>query len=236
MADTSNRLHAARSGVTVGKTCVANRIRDHQYARAAYMRAIKHCVPSPMPTNALWGIDLTFKHDQGGRCRPIFGVLDHGSRMAVVLRALKDKTAFTLLRALLDAIAAFGRPAVIRCDNESMFHAHLFRFSLAVLGISQQFTRLHHPWENGRVERLFGTLKLALDRVVVANFAALGGAMTEFRFFYNQVRPHQHLRGRTPQEVWDDGGRDVNPRHHAPKAVRYFRAWGGLLTGYYIRR
>ena len=62
------------------------------------------------------------------------------------------------------------------------------------------------------------------------------GRDTEFRFFYNQVRPHQHLQGRTPQEVWDDGGRDVNPRHYAPTAARYFSAWGGLLTGYYIRR
>ena len=56
LADTFNRLHAARSGVSVGKTWVAKRIRDHQYARAAYMRAIKHRVPPPMPTNALWGI------------------------------------------------------------------------------------------------------------------------------------------------------------------------------------
>ena len=180
-----------------------------------------------MPTNAVWGIDLTFKHDKAGHCHPIFGVLDHGSRMAVVLKPLTDKTAITLLRALLDAIEAFGRPAAIRSDNESMFHTHLFRFSLAVLGIGQQFTRLHHPWDNGRAERLFGTLKQALNRVVVANFAALDGAMAEFRIFYNQVRPHQHLRGRTPQEVWDDGGRDVNPRHRAPMAVRYFRAWGG---------
>ena len=76
---------------------------------------------------------LTFKHDQAGRRHPIFGVLDHGSRMAVVLKPLTDTTAITLLRALLDAIEALGRSTAIRSDNESMFHSRLVKRALAEL-------------------------------------------------------------------------------------------------------
>ena len=85
---------------------------------------------------------------------------------------------------------------------------------------------------NGRIERLFGTLKKQLNRITVANFAALSHAMLEFKTFYNLVRPHQHLQGRTPQEAWDG----IDPRRCAPQEARFVKAWGGLLTGYYVRR
>ncbi len=163
-------------GMTVGKTWVSNLLREHQRAMAAYFLAIKHRVPDPLPCNAVWGMDLTFKQDEAGDLHPILGMIDHGIR--------------------------------------------------------QRFSNLHCPWQNGRIERLFGTLKKTLNRITVANFAALSHAMLEFKTFYNHVRPHQHLQGRTPQETWDG----IDPRRCAPKQARFVKAWGGLLTGYYVRR
>ena len=60
---------------------------------------------------------------------------------------------------------------------------------------------------------------------------ALAGLLAQFRFWYNAVRPHQHLGGLTPEEVW----RGIDPYARAPKAVHLFEAWGGLLRGYYLR-
>ena len=84
---------------------------------------------------------------------------------------------------------------------------------------------------NGRIERLFGTLKERLNQLAVVDFDGLGMALAEFRVWYNHVRPHQHLGGRTPYEVWTG----IDPYRRLPKEIRYVVGWDGLLTGFYFR-
>jgi hypothetical protein len=145
--------------------------------------------------------------------------------------ALANKNAWTLLGHLFLAIGCFGRPRAIRTDNESMFRSFVFRATLGFAGIAQQFTVPGCPWQNGRIERLFGTLKGKLDRIEIDGREALKGLLAEFGFWYNAVRPHQHLGGLTPQEAW----RGIDPFRAAPKAVYRFEAWDGLLRGFYLR-
>ena len=113
-----------------------------------------------------------------------------------------------------------------------MFTSRLFRWTLALLGIRHQRIEPHCPWQNGRVERFFGTLKAKLDRWAVEGIEQLEPALDDFLDWYNHVRPHQHLGGRTPAEVWTG----ANPYVTAAKSVRYFSAWDGMLTGFYLRR
>ena len=146
------------------------------------------------------------------------------------------------------------------------------------LGIRHQRTTPGCPWQNGRIERLFGTLKNKLDQLVyfplppacVVGASApyphrrqellrgnhgvllagdageglrvrdwirdgvreqLNADLTIFQHWYNHVRPHQNLDGRTPAEAW----RGINPYAKAPKQEHWFEAWDGLLTGYHLR-
>lgn len=122
-------------------------------------------------------------------------------------------------------------PRSVRTDNESVFTSKTFRLALFLLGIGHQRTDPHRPWQNGRVERLFGTLKSKLDRLAVDSAGALSQALVEFRFFYNHVRPHQNLGGATPAEAW--AGIDPYAR---TKGEYWFEGWDGLLQGYYLRR
>jgi len=87
------------------------------------------------------------------------------------------------------------------------------------------------PWMNGRVEKLFGTLKERLNRLAVNDFSGLEVAVSEFRVWYNLLRPHQHLGGRTPFEAWHK----IDPYRRPPKDVQFCTVWDGLLTGYYLR-
>ena len=112
------------------------------------------------------------------------------------------------------------------------FSPRLFRFGLRWLGIRHQLTELHCPWQNGRVERFFGTLKEKLDRWTVASFAELQAALEDFGDWYNHVRPHQYLQARTPAEAW----LRIDPWRDPIEQASYFSAWDGRLTGFYLRR
>jgi hypothetical protein len=84
---------------------------------------------------------------------------------------------------------------------------------------------------NGRIERFFGTLKEKLNLWEVDNRKQLNGALGQFQVWYNHVRPHQYLDGRTPAEIWQSS--DVYTQQI--KKEYWFEAWDGLLTGYYLR-
>ncbi|HEX20604.1 MAG TPA: integrase, partial [Acidiferrobacteraceae bacterium] len=116
-----NRRFKVRKNMTVGKTYVSYTIRKHQYEIQVLRRKIKHRSPRPVPRNLVWGLDLTGKTDAKGTLHNILGILEHKSRAALSLAALKDKTAITILRRLLNTIERSGKPKMIRTDNEAMF-------------------------------------------------------------------------------------------------------------------
>jgi transposase InsO family protein len=232
LADTFNRMHGARHAMTVSKTWVATTVRGKRLEIEERRREWKRRIPKPMSPNLVWGLDLTGKADIDGTIHPILAIVDHGSRLAVSLKALRTQTTVAILRALLDAIERHGAPRAVRTDNDGMFTSRVFRASLAFLGIRHQRTEPHCPWMNGRVERFFGTLKAKLNGWAIDGHEQLNLALGDFRTWYNHVCPHQHLGGRTPAEAWAG----IDPYAAAPRSIRYFSAWDGLLTGFYMRR
>ncbi len=231
IADICNRRFAASRKITVGKTFVHQTLQRHDYETQILRRRLKHTKPKSIPRNLVWGLDLTGKTDAQGRIHQLLGILDHGSRALLHMQALHHKTSCTLLACLREVIHAHGRPRVIRTDNEAIFTSREFRLGLKQLGIRHQRTDPGCPWQNGRIERLFGTLKQKLDQWQVPGFAQLNRNLDTFRRWYNHVRPHQNLDGRTPAETW----RGSNPYEKAPQQECWFEAWDGLLAGYCLR-
>jgi transposase InsO family protein len=231
IADTCNRRFAASRKITVGKTYVHQVLQQHDYEIQILRRNLKHTKPKNVPRNLIWGIDLTGKTDTSGKLHALFGILDHGSRALLYLQALHDKTSRTLLDCLIEIIRTHGKPKIIRTDNEAIFTSRVFRRGLILLGIRHQLTDPGCPWQNGRIERLFGTLKQKLDQWQVPDFAQLNRDLDVFRHWYNHIRPHQNIDGRTPAEVWNG----INPYTKPPRQEHWFEAWDGLLAGYCLR-
>lgn len=231
IADICNRRFAASRKITVGKTCVHQILQQYDYEIQILRRNLKHIKPKSVPRNLIWGIDLTGKTDADGTLHFLFGILDHGSRALLHLRALHDKTTQTLITNISEVICTYGKPKIIRTDNEGMFTSHAFRQWLKRLGIRHQLTDPGCPWQNGRIERLFGTLKQKLDQWQVQNHAQLNRDLKIFCYWYNHVRPHQNLNGRTPADAWCG----INPYAKQPKQEYWFEAWDGLLAGYELR-
>jgi putative transposase len=232
VALTFNRVFAHRE-ISVSKSFVHQALRTHAHAVWLARKAIRAAKPCAVAINHCWGIDLTGRADEGGTVHEILGILDHGSRRALHLARLPRKCGWALLGHLCLAIAISGRPRFVRTDNERCFTGRVFSGGLKLLGIRHQRIDLHCPWQNGRVERFFGTLKAAL-RKCSFNRAALDAFLVDFTRWYNELRPHLNLGGMTPLEAWEG----IDP-FHTPgklKAVQFVEGWDGLLAGLRIRR
>ncbi len=235
IADNFNNQHAALSGCTVGKTFVSDCLKANQYALACLRKDMRNRHPRPVPINAVWAMDLTFYTDASGKQQMALGILDHGSRLVTCLHTLVNKRSWTLLGHLCLAIGRHGKPIRIRTDNEIVFTSWVFTTFLKLVGIRHQRTPVCAPWCNGRIERLFGTLKPLLRQLVIPTKAALQSALEEFTLFYNHARPHQNLDGLTPAEKWNGWSR-ADIMQTPPKSAVLVTALDGLLVGYCTRR
>ena len=126
----------------------------------------------------------------------------HGSRALLCLQTLVKRNSWTLLGYLCIAIGRYGKPRKLRTDNEVVFNSFVFKSFLRLAGIQKQTTNVHSPWQNGRMERLFGTLKPVLRQLRISGKVQLQNALDEFRVFYNHCRPHLYLNNETPAQVW----------------------------------
>lgn len=227
IADAFNRQFATTKRMTVGKSYVASVLRASRSEIVRLRRTVKHRVPRNLPRHKIWAMDLSTVTDATRRQRLVLGLIDHGTQACLCITDLTDKRSLTILRELVAAFRRFGIPRVIRTDNEACFTSQALRGALIVLGIRSQRTDTHCPWQNGRIERLFGTFKACIARTTVLDGEDLRVKLIEFRAWYNHARPHQHLDMRTPAEAW-------NGMQRSTKTPRLVRVWDGDLAGWYF--
>ena len=233
IADEFNRLYGESKGLTVGKIWVCEQRRKHRYAILQLRKKLKHRIPRPMPVHHVWAMDMTGLPDQHRQSHNVLGILDHGSRGLLLLQKLHSKASIALLRCLLDAIEQTGQtPKRLKTDNEAVFISKLFRFGLWWLGIKHERSQPGHPWQNGRIERLFGTLKQKAKGLLFDD-AQMQEQLNLFRFWYNHVRTHQHLYGKTPFEAYHN--LPVTMRQPGDNMPDWFQAWRGRLAGYWFK-
>ncbi|GHA78389.1 hypothetical protein GCM10009007_19240 [Formosimonas limnophila] len=221
--------------MTVGKSFVAQVIKNHQYQITIKRREIRRRPPRPVVINDTWALDLTFYQDAGHVQCCALGIIEHGSRTVVQLKALVNRRSWTLLGYLCLAIGQYGKPKRVRSDNERVFTSWTFRTFLKLTGIHHQTIDTHAPWQNGKIERLFGTLKPLIRQLRLHGNLQFQAALNEFTAFYNHVRPHQNLSGQTPIEVLRQNGRvKIKNQPFPNKESILISAMDGLLTGFYI--
>lgn len=182
--------------ISIGKSYVAYTIKAHYYHIQAQRKKLKNKPAYTIPFNKIWGMDLTFVNQQ-----PVLGITEHHSRQCLQLIPLQQKTTVTILLALLSLLQHTPKPKMIRTDNEACFNSTLMKAVLRILGIKHQTIQKHCPWQNGRIERLFGTFKKAINPLNTSqeNHWFL---CQDFAYWYNHIRPHQNLNNQTPNTVF----------------------------------
>ena len=196
--------------------------------------------------NDLWCIDFKgwFRTRDGRRCDP-FTLTDADSRFLLACRIV-EPTAEGVHPVMERALREYGLPLAIRSDNGPPFASTgaggLTKLAVhwVKLGIQLERTDPASPQQNGRHERMHGTLKAETTKPPADTPADQQAAFDRFRHIFNQVRPHEALGQKTPASRYVPSlrpypDRIADPTYRSDHAVRRVRTngtikWGGDLV------
>jgi len=181
--------HLDLSSYTINRILKENGLtrKDHNRGkRAKYVRfQRKH-------SNSLWHID----DSEFGKNGKIIAVIDDCSRYCLGVLHVNTVTTVIVTKFLDQLIKTFGYPREIISDNGSPYGLKSknskFDRWCKKRGIKHIRTRVNRPQTNGKVERLFQTIKKEIE---LSN-----GDLELFRMKYNHFRPHQSLHWLTPAQ------------------------------------
>lgn len=166
--------------------------------------------------NQLWQMD--FK-GQKGTCAKIgpLSVLDDHSRYLVALEQTGSTRSEAVRERLEDAFRAHGLPEAMLMDHgcpwwsaRSTSGWTQIMVWLMRQGIRCYFSGIRHPQTQGKVERFHGSLERARSRPGAHEWLSQS-RLDEFRYEYNEVRPHEALNMRTPASLWRPSPRAYDP-------------------------
>jgi putative transposase len=161
-------------------------------------------------SNDVWTIDFKgwWRAADGRRCEPLT-IRDAYSRFVLALVLLPRSNAEQVRLVMVRLFRRYGVPKAIQCDNGSPFicsrsSAGLTKLSAwwVSLGIKIVRSRPGCPQDNGGHERMHLDIAGELQAVPEATVALQQRACDRWRQEFNQVRPHDALKGRTPADVY----------------------------------
>jgi transposase InsO family protein len=159
--------------------------------------------------NETWQTDITHWQLAGGEHAEILNFIDDHSRLFLASEAYPTIKAQDVVDCFHKAASLHGLPASLLSDNSAVFTASprrgkvLLQSELVRLGIASKNSRPYHPQTRGKIERLHQTLKRYLARQKPAKtITQLQSQLDTFVHYYNDIRPHRALDGRTPLQAY----------------------------------
>lgn len=189
--------------------------------------------------NQLWQTD--FKGDfllgDGIRCYPLT-ILDDHSRFSIRIEPKSDTK--EVKESFIQTFKEFGLPDAVLSDNGPQFsgfrggYTQFERF-LMDLDVAPIHGRIMHPQTQGKIERFHRTLKAEALREIPDTMEEMNRQFQEWRWFYNELRPHSALGMKPPATVY----RPSQRKYEEPKPFAYDQGarlvkinnWGYLRFG-----
>ena len=108
-----------------------------------------------------------------------------------LFNALKANYKITFEKVLTDNGAEFA--------SRNNLKGHPFERMLSEVGVEHGYTRPYRPQTNGKVERFWRTIKDdLLESGGFESAEKLEEELVKYMIYYNEIRPHQSLSGKTP--------------------------------------
>lgn len=162
--------------------------------------------------NQVWACDITYIPMRRGFAF-LIAVLDWYSRRVLSWRLSNTLTTDFCIEAVEEAMHLYGPPDILNTDQGSQFTSTEFTDLLSLNGIRISMDGKGCWRDNVFVERLWRTIKY--EHVYLHGYASMDDAkahLKEYLEFYNSIRPHRSLDGRTPDAVYYE---DAGAERHA---------------------
>lgn len=151
--------------------------------------------------NEMWQADFKghFALDNGERCHPL-NIIDDYSRMNICCEPLLTETFAEVKPCMERLFKEYGLPFSLLCDNGNPWGTQQstgftsFEVWLMELGVLTLHGRILHPQTQGKEERFNGSFtRECLKHHVIQDLDDASRVFSEYRDFYNNVRPHMAL-------------------------------------------
>ncbi len=159
--------------------------------------------------NEMWQTDVTHWQLADTTGVEILNMIDDHSRLFLASQAFSTVKAPNVVEVFHKTAGLHGPPASLLSDNGAVFTATprkgkvLLQSELERLGVTFKNSRPYHPQTCGKIERLHQTLKRYLARQPAARtLQELQTQLDTFAHYYNTIRPHRALNGRTPLQAY----------------------------------
>ena len=124
-------------------------------------------------------------------------------------RSGKSRTAESALEQALitrfGTLGHVGSPFLLRSDNGLVFTSRNYTRLVKSYGLRQEFITPHTPEQNGLMERVIRSLKeQCVHRQRFETLQHASRVISDWIGFYNQRRPHQALRMKTPRQTYQE--------------------------------
>ncbi|MFZ0030881.1 MAG: IS3 family transposase [Candidatus Cybelea sp.] len=152
--------------------------------------------------NQVWCADISYIPMRRGFLY-LFAVLDWSTRRVLTWRLSNSLTTDFCIDAVEAAIATYGRPEIFNTDQGCQFTDKDFVGILKEHGIAISMDGKGAWRDNVFVERFWRSLKY--EEVYLRAYESASEAkhfIGRYVTFYNELRPHSALDGRTPDEVY----------------------------------
>ena len=152
--------------------------------------------------NQVWAMDISYIPMARGFVY-LCAVVDWFSRRILSWRLSITMDVGFCIEALEEALAMHGRPEIFNTDQGSQFTSEAFTEQLQKNEIAISMDGKGCWRDNVFVERIWRTIKY--EEVYLHAYAAVREAricLGRYIEFYNQIRPHSSLKGRTPDQAY----------------------------------
>ena len=125
-------------------------------------------------------------------------ILRHARRRLITISVTTNPTAQWIAGQVTDAFPWDEAPSHLIRDRDRAF-GPAYTHRIRAMAIRDHPTAPRSPWQNGRVERLIGSIRReSLDHLVVFDEAQLRRVLKNYASYYNQVRTHLSLSKNAP--------------------------------------
>lgn len=156
---------------------------------------------TPTRPGEVWSVDFVQDATEAGGKLRVLTIGDDFTRVCLAAEVATAFPAARVQRVLARLLASHPAPTHLKSDNGPEFIETNLSAWLRANLVQPAYTEPGHPWRNGVRESFHSRLRdELLDGSVFTSVADAQAQIEAWRVVYNEMRPHQSLKGLTPHE------------------------------------